>query len=316
VDRVYGIRAWREWGLHSPSDLSPYKTPRENVWIENERLRVSSFVELQQVVSFLNVMNKNQILLFRGQSADFDLLPTLYREIWHPPPRTGVECVELGEQRQHVIEQLDTARDLVRAILRGRLPRWRPFQREPVAGWAVIQHYNIWPTPALDLTSSLRVAASFALGLRRPGRSKPSRSTEGVGHGYVYVLGFNRIISDVMKLRRRAPSETKSSSGASGVNVIRLSALCPPTTVRPHLQEGFLLTFPLPEIGTPLAAPDGPARTQLVAVLELADTRAHRFWTADFPQHSDVILEDQLADEFERSLTYRFDGNRVSLVAS
>jgi hypothetical protein len=314
VDEVYGIRAWREWGLHSPSDLRAYMTPREDVCIENERLRVSSFVELQQVVSFLNVMNKGQILLFRGQSADFDLLPTLYREIWHPPPTAGVESVALGEQRQHVIEQLDTARDLVRAILKGQLPRWRPFEREPVAGWAVIQHYNIWPTPALDLTSSLRVAASFALGLRRPGRSKPSRSTEGARHGYVYVLGFDRIISDVMKLWRPAATGTKSRPGASGVNVIRLSALCPPSTVRPHLQEGFLLTFPLPETGVPPATPSEAARTRLVAVLELADTRARRFWTADFPQHSEEILEDKLADEFQRRITYRLDGHRLSLL--
>jgi hypothetical protein len=309
MDDVYGIRAWRAWRDHSPSDLSSYMTPRAQVCSESERHRVCSFVELQQVVSFLNVMNKRHVLLFRGQSRDLELVPSLFREIWQPPPTAGAESVALGAQRQHIIEELETARELVRAILKGRLPRWRPFQREPVAGWAVIQHYNIWPTPALDLTSSLRVAASFALGLKK-GRKRTSTASRP---GYLYVLGFDRIISDVMKPTLKRVREGESDPAPAGVKIIRLSALCPPSTSRPHLQEGFLLTYPLPKTGVLPAAPADPSAMRLIAMLELAPSRGRPFWTADFPPHSEVLLNDELADEFERRITYQFEDQRISI---
>jgi FRG domain len=31
------------------------------------------------------------------------------------------------------------------------------------AVWAVSQHYDVWPTPLIDVTTNLRIAASFAL---------------------------------------------------------------------------------------------------------------------------------------------------------
>ena len=45
--------------------------------------------------------------------------------------------------------------------------QWIPKQgisqmkRFPELSWAVLQHYEICPTPVLDVTQSLRVAASF-----------------------------------------------------------------------------------------------------------------------------------------------------------
>jgi hypothetical protein len=31
------------------------------------------------------------------------------------------------------------------------------------AVWAIAQHYELWPTPLIDITQNLRTAASFAL---------------------------------------------------------------------------------------------------------------------------------------------------------
>src|SRR5438477_8496925 len=112
MDSVYGMRAWRAWKEHAPTNLAVYKTPRCNVGREDERGRVESYVELQEIVSFLNVMNKGEILLFRGQPGDYELLPTLHREIWHPPAALGLEAVDLTADRQHFVWQLERAREL------------------------------------------------------------------------------------------------------------------------------------------------------------------------------------------------------------
>jgi hypothetical protein len=82
--------------------------------------------------------------------------------------------------------------------------------------WALIQHYDICPTPFLDVTSSLRVAASFASG-------------DSSELGYVYVFGVPNVSGAV------------TASAEAGVQVLRLSGICPPTGCRPHFQEGYLL---------------------------------------------------------------------------
>ena len=46
---------------------------------------------------------------------------------------------------------------------------------------AVTQHYGFWPTPLIDLTSSLWVAASFAL---------KARQDDTVIRGFLYVVGM------------------------------------------------------------------------------------------------------------------------------
>jgi len=308
MDRVYGMRAWREWLKHAPSNLAGHMTPRWQVGREDERGRVESYVDLQEIVSFLNVMNKGEILLFRGQPDDYELLPTLYRKIWHPPVAVGLEAVDLTSDRQHFVRQLERARKLVRLLLQGRLPRWRPFDIVPTAAWAVIQHYNIWPTPALDLTSSLRVAASFALGLKQARGASRRASALDRKPGYLYVFGFDQIISDVMRLDAAPDDETERA--ALELNVVRLSALCPPTTVRPHLQEAFLVTFPLP---ADELRPAATANARLIAVIELVEPRTEAFWTTDFPQHSEALRDDELAAEIARRITYRFEEERLSL---
>ncbi len=308
MDKLYGMRAWREWLKHSPGNLAGHMTPRSEVGREDERGRVESYVNLQEIVSFLNVMNKGEILLFRGQANDSELLPTLYRTIWYPPVAVGLEAVDLTSDRQHFVRQLERARELVRLLLKGRLPRWRPFDTVPTAAWAVIQHYNIWPTPALDLTSSLRVAASFALGLKQArGASKRGPALQRK-RGYLYVFGFDQIISDVMRLDAAPHNETERATPE--LNVIRLSALCPPTTVRPHLQEAFLVTFPLP---ADQLRPAATANARLIAVIELVERGTQPFWTTDFPQHSEALLNDELAAEIARRITYRFEEERFSL---
>ena len=90
----------------------------------------------------------------------------------------------------------------------------------PEIRWAIIQHYEICETPLVDLTSSLRVACSFAL----------NKSQEG---GYVFVLGFPAINGSI-------PYSVEEE-----LLIVRLSSICPTDAQRPYYQEGYLVgTFP------------------------------------------------------------------------
>jgi hypothetical protein len=273
-----------------------------------EPFPVTSYSELHKVVSFLNVMNKKCHLLFRGQSIEVLPTPSLLRNTWTPPREAGTGPVALDPDDGHYLEQLDRAGRQVAQILRSDrlLPRWMPFElavggleRHPerhLAAWAVVQHYGIWPTPLLDLTSSLRVAASFALGLED--------DKGGERQGHLYVFAIPQLLSDFMDLENYPLTE---------MHALRLNAVCPPDAVRPHFQDGFLLTWSLKG-----GRPDKEASVarKLVAKFRLIDTGD--FWTDDFPRHTRASLlpereRDDLLRTFRQRITYRLEGHRLTI---
>jgi hypothetical protein len=168
----------------------------------------------------------------------------------------------------------------------------------------VVQHYEIWPTPLLDLTSSLRVAASFALGLEDPRKVGKKRKTKpGKRSGHLYVLAVPDLLSDFQELDERSPR----------MQVLRLNAVCPPDAVRPHFQDGFLMTWPQPGGALDLQA---NAESKLVAKFRLIDTG--HFWSKDFPRHTFASLlpeadHDALLRRFRKRITYRREGNRLAI---
>ena len=88
--------------------------------------------------------------------------------------------------------------------------------RSRILQWAIIQHYEICETPLLDVTHSLRVAASFA-------------TLNGSLAPVLYVLAAPYL------------GGTISASSEQGIQTIKLSSICPPDARRPHFQEGYLL---------------------------------------------------------------------------
>jgi hypothetical protein len=68
----------------------------------------------------------------------------------------------------------------------------------------------------LDVTHSLRIAASFA-------------SHRSESRGFLFVLGVPNLSGAI------------TASADAGVQIVRLSSVCPPSAVRPHIQEGYLL---------------------------------------------------------------------------
>ena len=84
-----------------------------------------------------------------------------------------------------------------------------------------MQHDEVGETPLLDVTQSLRIAASFA------------SDENDTDKAFLYVLGVPNISGAI------------SASAEAGIQSIRLSGICPPRAMRPHLQEGYMLgNFP------------------------------------------------------------------------
>ena len=90
--------------------------------------------------------------------------------------------------------------------------------------WAILQHYEVCETPLLDVTTSIRIAASFA-------------SLGETPEAFIYALGVPNLSGAI------------TASAEASVTIVRLSSVCPPEAVRPHVQEGYLLGE-YPEIGT------------------------------------------------------------------
>lgn len=178
--------------------------------------RVGSYLELATKIAELQFLNRDHVLLFRGQGSDHknvkrnsSLKPTLFRA-----PRTG------NPDRATLVARFETlARaealliDLYRAAGFLGIERLR---RHRILRWSILQHYEVCTTPLLDVTHSVRIAASFA-------------SLAATETAFLYVLGVPNLSGAV------------TASAEAGLQIIRLSSVCPPSAVRPHIQEGYLL---------------------------------------------------------------------------
>lgn len=181
--------------------------------------RVTSYMELAKKIAELQFRNPEHILLFRGQSKDYKndkgnttLKPSLLRhraEDGFKPPESHVldrRFSLLKEAEHRLVSEFDSHK------LEGRhkLARYR------ILRWSILQHYEVCLTPLLDVSQSIRVSASFA-------------SEEASQEAYFYVLAVPNV------------SGVVTASAEAGLQIVRLSGICPPTAVRPHIQEGYLL---------------------------------------------------------------------------
>jgi hypothetical protein len=289
---IYGIASWKAWAKDAPYNLRDTRQTSREI-CTSEPYDVHTFDELFRVASFLNVMNKKRMLLFRGQGRDLPARPTIVRDRWLVPG--GAEFVDLSLDRLHYWNALQPLCSLISRSLRGKLPRHAPFDRfesNPrlrVAPWSVIQHYELWPTPVVDLTSSLRVAASFALGLPAP-RSE----------GFLYAYASPTITSDLMEL-----------AGVPDPITYRLSAVCPPSARRPHLQEGMLIGRSEFQ-DTDLNRENDFLDDMIVAKFRLLDGGSSgqpSFWSNEFPKFlANSLLpqksNDELVETFATAIEY------------
>lgn len=178
--------------------------------------KVGSYLELATKIAELQFLNRDHVLFFRGQGGDYKnskgnttLKPTLFRpkKAGNPNRFTLIDRFEtLKRAEQELVEQYASAGFLgIKRLRRHRILRW-----------SILQHYEVCTTPLLDVTHSIRIASSFA-------------SLATTGMAYVYVLGVPNLSGAI------------TASAEAGLQIVRLSSVCPPSALRPHVQEGYLL---------------------------------------------------------------------------
>lgn len=231
IDPAYGRMALEAWDAseHKSKDLRAFKSTSEEasqkVW------RIERFEKLVKDVAFLTVMNKRSVLLYRGQSQDLPLMPVIFRDRWYPfGSKTPYKITDVTRPKYYECLQEVGKRLYEFSWEQGALPRWRGMRKYSVIQWAVAQHYSVWPTPLIDLTSSLRVAASFALSMKKYDAKSPALSSS---FGYLYIFGFPTSGQD----EKPGPI---SSYKKEHLVLVRLQACCPPDAIRAHLQDGYL----------------------------------------------------------------------------
>jgi len=178
--------------------------------------RVKSFLELATKVAELHFRNRDFVLLFRGQNGDYKnnhLNTTLKPSLFRPKSRHNPSSSTLIQRFQDLRK---AERLLVDSYRQKKFMGIAGLQRYQIVRWSILQHYEVCPTPLLDVTHSLRIAASFA-----------SISTED--EAFVFVVGVPNLSGAI------------TASAEAGLQVVRLSSVCPPAAVRPHIQEGYLL---------------------------------------------------------------------------
>lgn len=182
---------------------------------KSEAVQVKNYLDLADKIAEVQYLNPEYVLVFRGQSKDYK---DRYGASSIPP---GIFRGEDLQARSHILApRFDRLRRAEQALIE----HW---QLAPIDGnikikkyrilrWSILQHYEICETPLLDVTYSLRVAASFA-------------SLSSGKHGFVFALGVPHI------------SGTITTDMEAGLQTVRLASVCPPQARRPHIQEGYLL---------------------------------------------------------------------------
>jgi hypothetical protein len=184
---------------------------------KKEACHVENFMDLARKISELQFRNREFFFMFRGQHGDYrdrtghtSLKSSLLRT--GDASRAAAENIMARRFETLVVAEQALIVEYRRRALLGR----ERLERQRILRWAILQHYEICPTPLLDVTQSLRVAASFA-------------SNNAGQTAYLMVLGIPRVSGAV------------TASAEAGLQVVCLASVCPPTAVRPHIQEGYLL---------------------------------------------------------------------------
>jgi hypothetical protein len=179
-------------------------------------VEISTYPDLVEKIAQLSFYNPEHVLLFRGQSRDWpnirgntSLKPSIFRP--RPSERSSPRSLELTPRYNTLSHAERLVAEEYSFTGRQRMVRYRMLR------WAILQHYEVCPTPLLDVTHSVRVAASFA--------TNDHSEAEPV----LYVLGVPSLSGSI------------TASSEQGIQIIRLSSICPPEARRPYFQEGYLL---------------------------------------------------------------------------
>ena len=186
---------------------------------QSEPTKAASFWGLVPFVARIANHNPDFGLFFRGQANDFKLksgLSSFYPTIF----RNSGQRLSEGSLKKR-FDKLDHCSKLLLTKLDSlKIDGIVKLKKFPELQWSILQHYGVCDTPLLDLTHSLRVAASFAL-----------NAASEKAYVFVFALPY--------------PQGTITYSTEDELLNIRLLSASPSEALRPHFQEGYLVgTFP------------------------------------------------------------------------
>ncbi|MEO0752850.1 MAG: FRG domain-containing protein [Pseudomonadota bacterium] len=198
------------------SDHPEIKRVRNPVLRRDPGHFVKTYFELAAKIAELQFHNRDHVILFRGQSADYPsskggsmLKASIFR---HASSQSfSLALLKRRFKRLEIAERYLVDRYNEQQLLgRERIMRHR------ILRWSVLQHYEVCDTPLLDVTNSLRVAASFA-------------SHHNSSDAFLFAIAVPNLSGAI------------TASSEAGMQIVRLSSACPPNAIRPHVQEGYLL---------------------------------------------------------------------------
>ncbi|MCK4796689.1 MAG: FRG domain-containing protein [Spirochaetes bacterium] len=174
--------------------------------------KVKTFRTLVRCMAALGYMNPHFNLLYRGQDKDYrnNVGSIIYPSIFRPKSNKRLSKIDIEGRfdRLGIIHKKLRNNNKITFLQKGLLSY-------PEYYYALVQHYETNPTPLIDLTHSLRVAATFAL-------------HEGAS-GYIFVFGMPH------------PHGSISHFIDQEMVLVKLQNVCPPNALRPHYQEGYLV---------------------------------------------------------------------------
>jgi len=225
--------------------------------LEEPAKEVKTYDELVRDVARLQYHNRQYNLFFRGQTKDHldnDNKSTILASIFRKAP--GEDKLFLKQR----FETLDEKIEKLRKAFARRTPKFAGthlLNKYEEVGWAILQHYQVCPTPVIDITHSLHVACSFAF------EGNPGTT------GIVYVLAMPW------------PTDAVSFNTYEELVNIRLLNICPPKARRPFFQEGYLLgNFPYYRLDEPSRVKQFDPARRVVAKFKVPITDI--FWGDDF----------------------------------
>lgn len=242
---------------------------------ENTGFSVTRYRQLAKCIAELGFFNQHFNLLYRGQDKDYKdrkkrskVYPTFFRS-----ERSNVTS-SLIKKRTESLTMI--VKELYKN--QNKISHHKGLSGYKEYYYSLIQHYQIHPTPLIDLTQSLRVAATIAL----QNRTK----------GYVLVFGVPH------------PHGSISHFVDHEITLVKLQNVCPHTALRPHYQEGFLIGK-LPITLSRREAGDNLARRLIGKYL--LDNSNGGFWDKDFVPIPEQALFPK-KDPFNKQLSEILDG--------
>jgi len=236
---------------------------------------VTSFRQLMDEVANVTISNKNYDMFYRGQTVDYKnnqavyyqdrkakstIYPTICR-----PERNPDGSFRYSIKKTQIIKRYNDLEKMIDLVRNRRSSYFNEFY------YSLFQHYDILPTPLIDITQSLRVAATFAL----------RKATTG----YVFVFGLPY------------PNQSISYYTDLSIVLIKLQNVVPTNAIRPRYQEGFLVgKYPI----RPTKINGDDLANRMVAKF-LVDNSYGDFWDKSFQPMPDEVLYPE-NDEIEKTL--------------